>query len=213
MKHDVCTGLGAAALFFAASCASAQVYYGGYNLGPDYGAMVQQQLQQGQVLDAQIQQAQQAAVQRTMQDPNCAARYREHLAAGGQLSYAQFAYQYAATGGFSAEGMARYRSSEQANQQRERAAWNGYRSAQDQRGAVQQEYANGYARNQNEAGEVMRGNSAWIDPLSGQTRELSYIGANAYSDPQTGQQYRRDDYGRYYVQGSDGLWYAMTPGQ
>jgi len=205
------TTMFAAAALLAANAATAQVYYGGYNLGPDYGAMIQQTLQQQQMQNAQMQQMEQAVVQRTMQDPNCAAMYRQHQAQGGTLSYAQFAYQYAATGGFTPEGLARFRSSERDNQRREHEAWAGYRSAQDERGAAQQAYMDGYARNQNEAGEVLRGNTSWVDPMSGETRALSYVGPNTYADPATGRQYRRDDSGQYYVQGADGLWYAMTP--
>ena len=204
--------LGAAALL-AANAATAQVYYGGYNLGPDYGAMIQQTLQQQQAQNAQMQQMQQAIVQRAMQDPNCAAMYRQHQAQGGALSYADFAYQYAATGGFSREGIARYRTGEQNNQRGEQAAWAGYRAAQDDRGAAQQAYRDGYAHDQNEAGEVLRGNTSWVDPRTGETRALAYTGADAYSDPSSGQQYRRDASGQYFVQGADGLWYAMTPAQ
>ena len=196
-----------------ANAATAQVYYGGYNLGPDYGAMIQQTLEQQQARNAQMQQMEQGIVGRAMQDPNCAAMYRQHQAQGGTLSYAQFAYQYAATGGFTADGVARYRSSEQDNQRREQNAWAGYRNAQDERGAAQQTYMDGYAHNQNEAGEVLRGNSSWVDPNNGETRALSYTGPNAYADPNSGQQYRRDASGQYYVQGADGLWYAMTPAQ
>jgi hypothetical protein len=202
-----------AAALLAANGATAQVYYGGYNLGPDYGAMIQQTMQQQQAQNAQMQQMQQAIVQRTMQDPNCAAVYRQHQAQGGTLSYADFAYQYAATGGFTPEGIARYRGVEADNQRRERDAWNGYRGAQDARAAAQQAWSDGYAHDQGEAGEVLRGNTSWNDPTTGETRALSYTGANAYTDPQSGRQYRRDDSGRYYVQGQDGLWYPMTPAQ
>jgi hypothetical protein len=200
-------------ILLAADGAVAQVSYGGYDLGPDYGAMIQQTFQQQQMQNAQMQQMEQAIVQRAMQDPNCAAMYRQHQAQGGTLSYAQFAYQYAATGGFTPEGIARYRGVEADNQRKERDAWNGYRGAQDARAAAQQAWRDGYAHDQNEAGEVLRGNTSWVDPATGETRALSYTGANAYTDPQSGREYRRDDSGRYYVQGADGLWYPMTPAQ
>lgn len=47
--------VGAAGLAALCASAQAQTYYGGYNLGPDYGAMVQQQLQQMQRQDMQMQ--------------------------------------------------------------------------------------------------------------------------------------------------------------
>ncbi|MEO5625456.1 MAG: hypothetical protein ABIQ70_05560, partial [Dokdonella sp.] len=131
--------------------------------------------------------------------------------AGGGLSFEQFAYQYAATGGFSAQGMARFRQSEQANQQREQSARQDYQQAQQQRGEAQQAYADGYVANQQEAGRVMQGNSSWVDAATGGTRALAYTGANDAVDPNTGQRFHRDESGQYYAQGADGRWYPMAP--
>lgn len=177
----------------------------------DFDAMIRQQLQAGQALSMQMQQAEQQIVQQTMQNPDCQAKYRQHLAGGGQLSYLQFAYQYAATGGFSPQGIANYRRSEQANQAAEQATWNGYRNAQDQRGAAQAAYSDAYFAGQAEQGRVMQGQSTWTDPTTGQSRALSYLGGNAYADPNTGQQFVRDGNGQFYAQGPDGQWYPMTP--
>ena len=117
-----------------------------------------------------------------------------------------------ATGGFTAEGMARYRQSESASQQRELAAAQGLRQAQAARGQAQQQFAQGYARNQAEAGEVLRGNSSWVDPSSGRQRALPYLGPNGtYQDQATGQRYWRDPSGQYYVQAGNGPWMAMAP--
>jgi hypothetical protein len=201
------------ALSLATASAQAQVYQGGYNLGPDYGAMLQQQLQQGANLTAQMQQAEQQLVQRVMQDPQCQAMYQQHLAGGGRLTFPQFAYQYAATAGFTRDGSARFRAGEASNQQRERAAWQDYRAAEQQRGQGQQAYMDGYARNQQESGRVMQGDSSWVDPASGAQRALSYLGPNDAVDPDTGQRFHRDDSGRYYAQGADGLWYPLQPAQ
>lgn len=208
-RHAMLTTLLLQAMF--ATSASAQVYQSGYNLGPDYGAMLQQQLQQGQRLSQQMQQAESDVVQRLMQNPDCIAKYRHHRAAGGSLSFAQFAYQYAATGGFSAQGMARFRQSERANQQREQSAWQDYQQAQQQRGATQRAYADGYIADQQEAGRVMQGNSSWVDPATGNTRALAYIGTSDAVDTNTGQHFHRDESGQYYAQGTDGRWYPMNP--
>ena len=62
----------------------------------DFDAMIRQQLQAGQALSMQMQQAEQQIVQQTMQNPDCQAKYQRHIASGGTLSYPQFAYQYAA---------------------------------------------------------------------------------------------------------------------
>ena len=179
----------------------------------DFDAMIRQQLQAGQALSAQMQQGEQQIVQQVMQNPDCQAKYQQHLAAGGRLSYPQFAWQYAATGGFTPGGIASFRRSEQANQAAEQAAWNGYRGAQDQRAAAQSAYAEGYSQNLQEQGRVMQGNSTWVDGNTGQSHVLSYLGGNAYADPATGQQFVRDGNGQFYAQGPDGQWYAMTPGR
>ena len=185
--------------------------FAGATAAQDFDAMIRQQLQAGQALSMQMQQAEQQIVQQVMQNPDCQAKYQQHLAAGGTLSYPQFAYQYAATGGFTPGGMANYRRSEQANQAAEQAAWNGYRGAQDQRAAAQSAYAEGYSRNQGEAGRVMQGESTWVDPTSGQSYALSYLGGNSYADPNTGRQFVRDGNGQFYAQGPDGRWYPMAP--
>jgi len=195
-----------------AHAAAAQVYYGGYNLGPDYGAMIQQQLQQQQQMNQQMEQQAQAVVAQAMQNPECQARYREYLAGGGTLPYAQFAYQYVATAGFSSDGIARFRRSEADNQRREANALAGVRDAEAATGAALAERSEHFADNQRQAGDNLRGNGNWIDPNDGSRRTLSYLGENAaYTDPQSGRVYQRDVHGNYFVQGADGLWYPMAP--
>lgn len=177
----------------------------------DFDAMIRQQLQAGQALSMQMQQAEQQIVQQTMQNPDCQAKYQQHIASGGTLSYPQFAYQYAATGGFTPGGIANFRRGEQANQAAEQATWNGYRGAQDQRAAAQAAYSESYFAGQAEQGRVMQGQSTWVDPNDGRARSLSYVGGNAYVDPSTGQAFVRDGNGQYYAQGPDGQWYPMMP--
>jgi hypothetical protein len=193
---------------------AAQVYYNGYDIGPDYGAMLREQEKRGQQLDREIQARTADVVQRTMQNPDCYAKYQQHLAQGGTLSYPQFAYQYAATGGFTPEGIQRYRTSEQQNQQREYEAWQELQRAQRERQRAQQQHADRYSRNQNQAGDVLQGRSWWIDPTTGQRQALPYIGPNqGYVDPRTGNRYWRDESGRYAVQTPSGQWAWMVPTQ
>jgi hypothetical protein len=162
--------------------------------------MVREQLARSQQLDREMQASTADIVQRTMQNPDCYARYQQHLAQGGTMSYPQFAYQYAATGGFTPEGIQRYRASEQQNQEKEHRAWQDWQRAQRERGQTRQQYADGYSRNQNQAGDVLQGRSWWIDPTTGQRRSLAYLGPNqGYVDYQTGNRYWRDDAGRYAV--------------
>ncbi len=193
---------------------AAQTYYNGYDIGPDYGAMLREQQARSQQLDREIQARTADIVQRTMQNPDCYAKYQQHLAQGGTLSYPQFAYQYAATGGFTPEGIQRYRTSEQQNQQREYEAWQELQRAQRERQRAQQQHADRYSRNQNQAGDVLQGRSWWIDPTTGQRQSLPYIGPNqGYVDPKTGNRYWRDESGRYAVQTPSGQWAWMVPTQ
>lgn len=210
--------LGGAALCLAAGLlgghAFGQTAYGGYDLGPDYGAMVDQMLEQDRLLGQQIQQSEAQIVQQAMQNPVCQSAYQQHLAGGGQMPYPAFAYQCAATGGFTPEGMARFRASEATNQARERQALQGLREAEQGRAAAQGEYMEGYQQNQTEFGNVLTGKSSWVDPGTGGQVVLPYTQPNTpYRDPASGRTYVMDTLGTYHVQGPDGLWYPMAPWQ
>lgn len=194
------------------AAADAQVSYGGYDLGPDYGAMLDQAMQQQAALQQQMQQAEMAVVQQAMHNPDCVAKYRQHLATGGQMSYQEFAYRYAATGGMTSDGIARFQRSERINQVNEYNAWLGVRDAERARGQAQADLAAGFAHNQHVAGQVMQGRQNWIDPYDGQARTLDYIGPNSFwQDQATGRYYHRDGNGHFRVMGPDGGWYDMAP--
>lgn len=194
-----------------ASAASAQVYYGGYNLGPDYGAMIGQVQQQQQAMNAQMQQQTQALVAQAMQDAQCQAMYQQHRAAGGGLSFPDFAYQYLATGHFSGPGIARYRATEADNQRRERAAYAGVRQAeQNLSNAIADGNAH-FSDNQAAFRQTLGGERTWVDPNGGHRVSLPYLGENVpYTDP-NGYVYQRDASGRYFARDLNGYVYEMTP--
>jgi len=195
-----------------ATAVNAQVNYGGYDLGPDYGAMLDQAMQQQAAMQQQMQQAEMAIVQQAMNHPDCAAKYRQHLASGGQMPYQQFAYLYAATGGMTAGGIAQFHRNERINRANEHSTWLGVREAERARGQAQTDLAAGFAHNQQVAGQVMQGQQNWIDPYDGHARSLEYVGPNSYWQDQTsGRYYHRDGNGHFRVMGPDGLWYDMAP--
>lgn len=193
-----------------AQAATAQVYQGGYNLGPDYGAMIQQVLQQQAQASAQMQQRTQAMVEQVMQDPRCQAMYQQHRVEGGALSFPDFAYQYLATAGFSGPGIARYQQVEMDNQRREFAAHAGVRQAEQN---LADAIADGNERrneNQREFREVLGGNRTWVTQ-DGTRISLPYGGdAVPYTD-QNGYLYQRDANGQYYMRDLSGTWYPMAP--
>ena len=202
----------AVVLAFAAAPAVAQVTYNGWNLGPDYGAMADAVERQRAAQMQQMRQVEGQIVQQAMQDPVCQAHYRQHLAQGGQTPWPAFAYQCAATGRFSPEGMQAFRQNELRNQQAEQQRAMALRETERARGAAQRQWMDGYARNQAEAGRVMQGQGSWTDPRTGQQHALPYMGAQVSRDPSTGRVFARDAQGQQYLLGQDGLWYPMRRG-
>ncbi|MBO9661642.1 hypothetical protein [Dokdonella sp.] len=196
-----------------ASAVSAQVQYGGYDLGPDYGAMIRQVQQQQQAMNAQMQQRTQTLVAQAMQDPQCQAMYRQHLANGGRLSFPDFAYQYLATGHFSAPGIARYRQTEGDNQRRERAAYAGVREAERNLSNAIADGNAHFSDNQASFRQVLGGERTWVDPGNGNRVSLPYVGDAAPYTDQNGYVYQRDVDGRYFVRDPNGDVYEMTPEQ
>lgn len=177
----------------------------------NYEAMIQQQLQQGQNMAAQMQQMQQGIVQQNMQNPQVQAMYQQHLASGGQLSFEQFSYNYAATGGFSQEGMARYRQSEQANQQKEAAAMQAYRDAQAERGQAMQQMHNQNSEMAHDRGNLLNGTTDYRDPSTGKIYNLPHTAQpnEYYRDPNSGDGFYNDQQGNFYRQDQDGYDYEL----
>lgn len=181
--------------------ASAQVYYGGYNLGPDYGAMIQQQQQIMRQQQQQMQQREQQIIAQVMQDPRFAPMYHQHRAQGGQMSPQQFAYALAATRWGTPDGIRDFQNSERANAQREHEALRRLREAEAQRGAAQSEWAARHHRNNQEFGRTLQGNSTYVLP-NGQTIVLPHTQPGV---PQ------RDHHGRTFVMNERGQYFMATP--
>lgn len=200
------------AVALAASPVGAQVMYNGWNVGPDYGAMIDQANRDRAAQAQQMQQTEQQIVQQAMQDPICQQYYAQHRAQGGQTPWPTFAYQCAATGRFSPPGMQAYRENELRNQRGEQDRFRALQDAERQRAMAQGQWADGYGRNQAEMGRVMQGQQTWTDPRTGQQQVLPYMGGAVTRDPATGRVYARDAQGQQYVQGQDGLWYPLRQG-
>ncbi len=202
-----------AALLSAAApqSASAQVMHGGYNLGPDYGAMLQQLQRQQQQQNQQMDQVQRQILQNAMQDPICQNYYRQHQMQGGQMSFQQFAYECARRGRFTREGEANAFQVERQNQAGESAARQSLRQAEQHRGQAQQDYMQGFQRNNSEFGNYLQGRNTWINPQSGQQQVLQHTQPGQPSvDPRTGQTYVMDNSGQYYVLAPNGQWLRMN---
>lgn len=185
--------------------AFAQVYYGGYNLGPDYGQLINQKMAEMNNTVRMAQQRANEAVEKAMQDPRCKAMYQQHLQQGGKSSYRDFAYWYVATAGGTPEGARRYMDNEFNNQAREKAALQGLWDAQQRSRHAIAAWQQGYFNNQVEAGNILSGNMTYTGS-NGQQYVLPYLQPGFYRNPQTGVLFHLDQYGRYHMQDASGNW-------
>lgn len=195
----------------------------------DFNSMLQQQEAQMQAA-IQAQQAQMNAtlangqqqvnqiVQQKMQDPRVQQAYQQHLAQARQqgtqpYDFPTFAYYYAATGGFSAEGKANYYNTERSNQAREAAAMQDYRNAQTQRQEAMNDWQAGYSRNQQEAGRQLRGESTFTNPATGQSQPLPHTWQPNTYHSHEGHTYFVDPSGQYWMAdpNNSGYWQPLQP--
>ena len=160
--------------------------------GMDITGMYNQQVQQN---NAYFQNQTQQMVQANMANPQVQYAYQQFLARGGQASFEQFAYYYAATGGFSQQGIQNYNQTSQNINAQQQNAWNGYQQAQQQRQQAVQQWQNGYYQNQREAGYNLNGQATYSTPAGQQV--LYYNQQPGYSQ-QNGQNYYMDPNGNYY---------------
>ena len=188
---------------------------GGMGMGGDpMQSMIDAQRAQGDMLSRQMAAGQQQIVQANMQNPRVQQMYQQHRAQGGCLSFPDFAYQYAATGGFTPQGMANYAATERQIQANDMSAWQGYQQAQANRGAAQMNMQQHSHNNQQEFGHTLQGNSTWVDPNSGSSYALPHTAqpGAVYQDPNTGRYFGMDQQGQYHVW-ENGWWTRMQPRQ
>ncbi len=177
----------------------------------DYGAMIQQQMNAMNQTIARGQQQVNQIVQQRMQDPQVQAAYRDYVARSGgrpAMDYPTFTYNYVYTNGFSAQGIAHARANEAGIAGRERAAVQGLRDAEANRGAAQQAQRDGYFRNQQEAGRGLMGQGTYVAP-NGAALQLPHTWQPGTVHQYQGQTYGVDASGQYHVLGSNGWWYAV----
>jgi hypothetical protein len=179
----------------------------------DFTAMINAQMAQMDALLAQGQQQVNGIVQQKMQDPAVQAAYQQHVAraqASGMQpwNFETFAYNYAATGGFSPQGVAAWQQNEAANNARVMQSWQGLQAAQADRAAAQSENAAGYARNQNEFGNQLMGNSTFAAP-NGYSSVLPHTWQANSMHVYEGNTFYVDPSGGYYAY-SNGTWVPLA---
>lgn len=177
----------------------------------DYDTMLQQQMQQFNQLNQQMQQHETNIVQQNMQNPQVQAMYQNYLAQGGTISFQQFAYNYAATGGYTQEGMAYYQQNERNIQQQEQAAINAYRQNQTQNAQAMQQMHQRNADIAHQRGNLLNGTTDYYDNSNNTQYNLPHTtqpNMNRY-DAYTGDNFYRDGQGQYQRQDANGWQYDL----
>jgi hypothetical protein len=146
--------------------------------------------------NAQMHQQLQSNLQQLMSNPQFNGAYQNYRAHGGPMSQEQFAYGWMATGGYTPEGMQRWRQNEAYNQHREQVAWQGMRAAEDQRRDAQAENSAHYAHNQSIAGMNLMNQAPYATPMGPQV--LPYNLRPGWYDGPNGERYFVDPFGQYF---------------
>ena len=156
--------------------------------------------------NAQMQQQTQQIIAQVLQDPRFQSMYQQYLASGGNATPEQYAYSYAATGGFTPQGMQNYQNSEAMSAAKIQNAWQGYQnSVQGYRDAYGN-YTGGYSANQNEFGIAVSGNSTYVEPGTGTRAVLPNTWQANTINQFNGQTYYVDQAGQYFWVDPDNGW-------
>jgi hypothetical protein len=162
--------------------------------------------------NAQMDYQTQHLISQVYQDPRFQAMYQQYLASGGTASAEQYAYSYAATGGFTPQGMQNYQNSEAMSAAKIQGAWQDYQtSVQGYRDAYGN-YTGGFASNMNEAGNSLGGNATYYDAQGSEVLPYGWQpdSYNSYNN----QNYYVDYSGQYYwIDPSNGWRYPINQGQ
>lgn len=198
---------GLAALCGTAVTQAQDYYTGTVNHYPTYGTS-DPWMSGFDNLNEAMRRTEQQIINANMNNPQVNAMYQQHVAQGGTMSYQEFAYYYAATGGFSQQGMQQFRNNELNNQRQEQSAWNGYmNSVNDYRNAYNN-YTNSWQNIQSQRGDLLTGNWNYYDPSNGQNYYLPYTtpAGGYYYDSGSGNTFQMDGSGNYQHY-NNGWWY------
>lgn len=190
----------AASMMAAAGAASAQDF-----TGIDISGMYNQWAA-GQ--NYQMQSGLNDILAQNMQNPQVIAMYNQSVASGqfsGSLE--QFAYNYAATAGFT--NVQGYYNTSNDIVNKEKNAWAGYQGAVTNYNNAYGAYTGGFSDNMTEAGNGLMGNSTYYGYGNGQVLPHTW-GYNTYNTYQ-GNQYYVDQSGTYWMADPNGSgnWYPL----
>ena len=164
-------------------------------------------------MNSQMQGMTDKLVQRNMNDPHIQQMYQQYLQQGGTLSFPQYCFRYAETGGFTPQGTAAAINTQRAIQQQDQAHLQAYHqhSANLQaqttayRNAVDDRIAQG-------RGENLLGQGQYVNQYDGTTWQLPATAApgSSHYDPASGNEFRMDIHGQYWMSNGQDWWYPMN---
>jgi hypothetical protein len=149
---------------------------------------------QNAAMDYQTQQI----IGQVYQDPRFQSMYQQYLASGGTASREHYAYSYAATGGFTPQGMQIYQNSEMMSAAKIQTAWQGYQNAVQGYRDAYGNYTGGFSNNMNEAGNTLMGNSTYVNPNTGSSYVLPHTWQRQSYYMHNGQTYYVDHAEQYF---------------
>ena len=158
--------------------------------------------------NAQMQMGRDSIVQQLMQDPQVQQGYQNYRMQGGPLSFPDFAYQWAATRGFSPDGVRDFQNRERVNQYNEKVALDGVRAAEGQSAAAINQWNTNFANNQQVAGQNLTGQATYATPWGPQV--LPYTWEPGYYQGPNGQNYYVDANRNYFLIDQWGQYHAMA---
>ena len=179
-------------------------------------AAMQQYYAQMNQLDQQIKQSENQVVDRAMNDPRCRQMYQQYVNQGmpnGQLTFPQFAYFYAATRGFSQEGIAHYNQTTRDINAKDSAAVRNYQNYVNNLWQQTNQYRSDvYNRQQHDVGDLMTGSTTYTNPQTGETMYMPYtVQAGQTFTDYYGRTYTMDANGNYQMVNLNGYTYQMNP--
>jgi hypothetical protein len=148
--------------------------------------------------NAQMDYQTQYIIGQVFQDSRFQSMYQQYVMSGGTASAEQYAYSYAATGGFTPQGMQIYQNSEALSAAKIQNAWNGYLNAVQGYRDAYGNYTGGFSNNMNESGNILGGNSTYVDPGTGSSYVLPHTWQVNTYNTYNGHTYYVDYAGQYF---------------
>jgi hypothetical protein len=148
-------------------------------------------------------------ISQNVNDPQVVQMYHQYRANGYQGSLEQFAYDYAANGGFTREGILNNYQVTQDINRRDQGNWNNYVNSQGAYADAYNGYTTGFSNNMQESGLGLMGQSTYNGAYGSQ--QLPHTWGAGTSHYYGGNDYQVDQSGNYWMAdpNGSGFWSEM----